>query len=140
MGVWLGAVYALAIARATGLITADTLTEPLRDGLIRRLGQGLPPHPGLAAMDLAMKIVSGGQPQPPSLPDIDYVLAQLRQAHPARWVLGKLATCAWCASIWISAAVVPLAWWHGDSLWLLLPALALAASQITGMLSDVGRG
>lgn len=48
--------------------------------------------------------------------------------------------CPWCLSVWVGAAVVPAAWlWH-DRPWLLLPALVLAGSQITGMLAGVGRG
>lgn len=48
--------------------------------------------------------------------------------------------CPWCLSIWVAGILVPAAWWWYDSLWLLVPALVLAASQITGMISGIGRG
>lgn len=54
-------------------------------------------------------------------------------------LVAKLITCAWCASIWISAAAVPLIWFYGQTLWLLFPALVGAYSQAAGMLSDRSR-
>lgn len=47
--------------------------------------------------------------------------------------------CPWCMSIWVAAAVAPLAWYHGAHPAVMVPALALAASQIAGMISPVGR-
>ena len=40
MSGWVAVVYALAIARVTGLITVDEITRPLRDGVLRRLDEG----------------------------------------------------------------------------------------------------
>jgi|SRR5215510_3634797 len=49
--------------------------------------------------------------------------------------------CPWCASIWIGAATAPLAWWWGTRPWVAIPALALAASQVAGMVPNAaGRG
>lgn len=48
--------------------------------------------------------------------------------------------CPWCASIWIGAAAAPLVWFWGHTPWLFIPALALAMSQVTGMLAWFGRG
>lgn len=48
--------------------------------------------------------------------------------------------CPWCLSIWIAAAVAPLVWFHGDAAWMIVPALALALSQLTGMIAGIGRG
>lgn len=53
--------------------------------------------------------------------------------------LATLITCPWCAGMWVSLIAAPLVWWWGDSPWLLIPALALAFSQLTGMTSDIGR-
>lgn len=53
--------------------------------------------------------------------------------------IATLVTCPWCAGMWVSLVAAPIVWWVGDSPWLLIPALALAFSQITGMTSDVGR-
>lgn len=47
--------------------------------------------------------------------------------------------CPWCASIWIGGATAPIAWWWGTTPGFAIPALALAASQVTGMLSNAGR-
>lgn len=48
--------------------------------------------------------------------------------------------CPWCLSLWIAAAVAPLVWWHGDSAFMIIPAAALALSQVTGMIAGIGRG
>jgi hypothetical protein len=64
------------------------------------------------------------------------------------WVLdrvpddGKLAyliTCPWCVSIYLGAVAAPLAWWHSDNPAVMLVAIALAMSQISGMTSSIGR-
>jgi hypothetical protein len=34
---WIWLVYALAVARVTGLVTVDTVTEPIRDWIVVRL-------------------------------------------------------------------------------------------------------
>lgn len=44
-----------------------------------------------------------------------------------------LVTCGWCTSIWVAAAVTPLAYWAGESLWFRGPALALSLSYLTGL-------
>lgn len=48
--------------------------------------------------------------------------------------------CPWCLSVYIAAAVAPLVWWHGDHPAVIVPAFALALSQLTGMLAGIGRG
>ncbi len=99
MSGWVVLVYALAVARVTGLVTVDEITRPVRDAILRRLDE----H---------------------------------RRWHMA---LAYLVTCQWCASIWIAAVAVALALPWGTSPWLLAPALVLAASQVTGMASHLGR-
>lgn len=94
-------VYALAVARVTGLITADTITEPLRDRAIAWLDD----QPGTIGAALA-----------------------------------TLITCPWCAGMWVSLIAAPLVWAWGESPVMLIPALALAFSQVTGMTNNVGRG
>lgn len=93
-------VYALAVARVTGLITTDTITENARDSLITRLDDR----------------------------------PQTMGAY-----LTTLITCPWCAGMWISLIAAPLVWFWGDSPYMLVPALALALSQATGMTSNLGR-
>lgn len=57
-----------------------------------------------------------------------------------RHAIAYLATCQWCASIWLGLFVfAPLAHWHGSNPIVYLFALGLAFSQVTGMLSRLGR-
>lgn len=99
--VWLQLLlYALAVARLTGLVTADTITEPVRDRIIGWLDDS----PG-----------SSGQ-----------------------W-FATLITCPWCASIWLSLVAAPLVWAWGDTPVMLIPAIMLTFSQITGMTNHLGR-
>lgn len=93
-------IYALAVARVTGLIVADSITEPIRDRIIARLDD----TPGSAG----------------------------------EWV-ATLITCPWCAGMWVSLAAAPLVWFWGDSPVMLIPALALAFSQVTGATANLGR-
>lgn len=122
MSGWVIVVYSLAVARLTGLVTADVVTEPARDAFVRRLGRPVLVRHELAAADNAD------------------VIDWLRiDRHHTRWTAAKLVTCAWCSSIYIGLAVAALAWWHGTNPWLAIPALGLAFSFVAGALSDVGR-
>lgn len=99
--VWLQLlIYALAVARVTGLIVADTITEPIRDRIIEALDD-----------------------RPATLGSF----------------LASLITCPWCAGMWVSLVAAPLVWFWGDSPVMLIPALALALSQVIGMTAPVGR-
>lgn len=93
-------IYFLAVARVTGLVVSDTITEPVRDKLIGWLDD----RPATAGAFLA-----------------------------------ALIQCPWCAGMWISMAAAPLVWFWGWSPVMLIPALALAMSQVTGMISGLGR-
>jgi hypothetical protein len=93
-------VYALAVARVTGLIVADTITEPIRDNAI-------------AWLDDRPKTLGSA--------------------------LATLITCPWCAGMWVSLIAAPLIWFFGEHPVMLIPALALAFSQVTGMISNLGR-
>lgn len=93
-------IYALAVARITGLIQADSITEDARDGL-------------LAWLD-----------------DRPKTLGQF---------LSDLIGCPWCVSIWVGFIVAPLIWFFGHSPVMLIPAIALAFSQVTGMSHNLGR-
>lgn len=93
-------IYALAVARVTGLIVSDSITEPVRDRIVGWLDD----RPGSAGA-----------------------------------LIAELIQCPWCAGMWVSLIAAPLAWFLGDSPILLIPALALAFSQVTGMIAGVGR-
>jgi hypothetical protein len=122
-------VYALAVARVTRLIAADRITEAPRRWLAERLwapkipadeaNRRLPAlveHSGLAAAQryLAWERLENGAEPPLSV---------------------YLLSCPWCASIYVAAVAAPLAWFWGSSPWLLVPAIALAFSYVTGWLS-----
>lgn len=93
-------VYALAVARVTGLIVSDTITDGARDNLIGWLDD----RPGTLGA----------------------------------FIIG-IIMCPWCASVWVAFIASPLAWFFGESPVMLIPAIALAFSQVTGMTANLGR-
>lgn len=93
-------IYALTVARVTGLLISDTITELMRDRLIGWLDD--------------------------------------RPRTLGSFVAGVL-DCPWCAGMWVSLAASPLVWFFGHSPFMLVPAIALAFSQVTGMISNLGR-
>lgn len=93
-------IYTLAVARVTGLIVTDTITEGPRDNLIAWLDD--------------------------------------RPRTLGSFITGVI-TCPWCASIWVALVASPLIWFFAESPVMLMPALALALSQVTGMISNLGR-
>lgn len=82
----------LATYRLTRLVTADVISEPIRQALLRTVGAEPPP----GADD----------------PTAEEVVESL--AHPPR--LATLITCRWCAGMWIAGgvsvarALAPRAW------------------------------
>lgn len=99
--VWLQLlIYALAVARVTGLIVADAITEPVRDAIVVRLDD-----------------------RPKTLGE----------------AISTLITCPWCAGMWVSLVAAPLVWFFGASPIMLVPAIALAFSQVAGSISNLGR-
>lgn len=53
--------------------------------------------------------------------------------------VAALIQCQWCVSVWVGGIVAPLVWFFGDSPVMLIPAVALFFSQVTGMISNLGR-
>ena len=51
----------------------------------------------------------------------------------------ELIKCPWCSGMWIALIGSPMVWFWGDSPVMLIPAMALAFSQVTGMISGLGR-
>ena len=99
--VWLALlIYALAVARVTGLIVADSITEPVRDWIVARLDD-----------------------RPRTLGSF----------------IAALIECPWCAGMWVSLIAAPLVWFFWASPVMLIPAVALAFSQVTGMTNSLGR-
>ncbi len=65
-------------------------------------------------------------------------------AGPRRWAITRLGvdsklsyliTCQWCTSVWVGAAVAPLAYWSWPHWWVQVPLAALAVSQVAGLAS-----
>jgi len=104
-------VYALATARLSSMLPQDLIFNDLKVTLLRRL-----------------------------MPDDDTEDAEDVTASWWRKKLAELIMCVWCQSIWIGAATAiatcaVTGWGYVHA-----PALALAFSQVAGMLSDLGRG
>lgn len=93
-------VYALAVARVTGLIVQDAITEGPRDRLIAWLDD---------------------------------------RPHTAGAFVAALLDCPWCASVWVGFIASPLVWFWGEHPVMLIPAMALAFSQVTGAIHSLGR-
>ncbi|MGB8665668.1 MAG: DUF1360 domain-containing protein [Serratia inhibens] len=53
--------------------------------------------------------------------------------------IADVIQCPWCLSIWIGAVAAPLVWFFGEHPVMLIPALLLAFSQVTGMTHNLGR-
>lgn len=53
--------------------------------------------------------------------------------------IATLITCPWCTGMWASLVAAPLVWFFGTSPVMLVPAIALAFSQVTGMIASIGR-
>lgn len=114
-------VYALAVARLTRLIAADTITEKPRKALTRRLW--------LADCSFCGKPGASGT--------LESQLSLWRSTSDTP--LGVyLLTCQWCVGVWVSLVAAPVVWFWGTSPWLLVPALALAFAQTTGLLAKLG--
>lgn len=50
--------------------------------------------------------------------------------------IATLIVCDWCVSIYLGLAAAPLVIWHYANPWAAWPALALALSQVAGMLAS----
>lgn len=99
-------------ARATRLITADTITKPARAAVHHRI---LFQPEQRAALAL-------GEPVPPP--------SSQARAKARAWA-AELLTCRWCMGVWVSTAVVATerAWGH-TRLWRAIADTALAAYAV----------
>lgn len=106
----------LATARLTRLVTTDMITEPIRDRIDSDASYGdewivdLTPHGATARL----------------------IHRHGKMATFQRFV-NDVVNCPWCASIWIGALVAALAFLLPTAAFV-WPALALAASHLTGLL------
>ena len=111
---WMVLVLALgATARLTRLIGRDSITFFFRDWLAAR---GEDSRDKRAAKGRRMK----------SLPERFFTFVE------------DMVTCPWCLSVWVSAPVAVLAWLYGETVWFVVPAIALTASHLTGLVMTKG--
>ena len=124
-------VYALAVARVTRLINADRITEAPRRWLSIRLWARVIPDE--AANHWAGIVSTSG------IGAARRWVARQRYDDGAEPPLSVyLITCPWCASVYVGAVAAPIVYFWGSSPWLLVPALALAFSHLTGLLAKIG--
>lgn len=107
--------FALAFAlvlRLTRLITTDSITEPLRARLHTAVSPQL-----FGTYDQVSKAMLTS-PWTPTTRAADF--------------LRRLTDCDWCVSLWLAAALSPLAWTAGSSPLFQIPAIAAAFSYLVG--------
>jgi hypothetical protein len=101
------ALYVLAAARLTGLVTVDEITRPAREKLVSRFDAHRRTHRWIVYL-------TGGADD-------------------------RADGCQWCASVWVAAGTAPIVYHWYDNPAVSIPMLALAASQIVGMVNSLGR-
>lgn len=108
-------VDAIAVYRLTRLVTADSIAEPIRERFVRLVYD------------------HAGRPLPEWDPN-DRELAEAVMDDPEHPKAVELASCRWCAGVWLALGVVFVArrfrWW---------PAMAdaLACSVVAALLAGL---
>lgn len=107
--------YGLCVFRLTRLVTADVITEPMRERL-RRRGYRILEHRATptSPVDQVQEIPKPGR-------------------SGARW-LHSLVTCPWCFSVYAAAGTVVMARFFGG--WFFYVACGLAFSAVAGIVSE----
>jgi hypothetical protein len=127
-------VYALAVARVTRLVTSDRITEAPRRRLSIWLWAKAVPDPDVQMIQFANAYWAK---QPAEVVKRHIAMERFDDgADPP--LLVYLIGCPWCVSIYVGAVAAPLVYFLGASPWLLVPALALAFSYVTGYLAQKG--
>jgi hypothetical protein len=106
-------VFALAVARVTTLVTSDRITRAPRERFLAWAWSRAWPNP-----EPSWQVVRAGGGDPP--------------------LLAYLIECPWCVSIYVAAVAAPLWYWLGTNPRVLVPAVALAFSYVTGFLAQHG--
>lgn len=111
-----------AVVRLTRLVTEDVLFQPFRRFVIRH--RPVPPEREPIKID---RYLADGVTFRETLevPDQD-------RTPDEDWLV-YLVHCRWCASVWISAAVVPVVYNWPDAWWVQIPLIALTASLVAGL-------
>lgn len=107
--------FALAFAlvlRLTRLITTDSITEPLR----AKLHQAVSPQLFGTYDQVSKKMLT--TPWSPKTRVLDFIR--------------RLTDCDWCVSLWLAAAITPIAWHYADTPAFQGIAIAAAFSYLVG--------
>lgn len=146
MSALVAALAALCTYRLTLLVTADDLTAPLRRRAITKLTTV--PHKLSTRTRTSndtwshVRCTCGDEYTAPPFMVDGRAWWQSHQAHAPKHrdhSLAAVLQCEWCASVWVA---IPVAWTaavYGESTWWLVPALALAASAVTGVLASIAK-
>lgn len=131
------AIYALAVARGTVLVTEDRITEAPRAWALERLRERhWREFRRLAAT--GREHIARGESMPSDLAAAIDAEAKRATDAEGKDYLSYLLTCQWCASMWIGG-LAAFVWWNWPTAWWSLGvAIAFAFSMITGKLSQIG--
>jgi len=128
-------VYALAAARVTVLVTEDRITEAPREALLAHIRT----RATFRCLARARKQWDREVGQPWTTQErSDFLVICKRSTAEREPYLAYLLTCQWCAGFWISVPAAAAWYFAGDHPLLLVPAVALAISYVTGKLSQFG--
>lgn len=121
------ALYALAVARVTRLITSDKITENPRLAFVHWRYSKAHPWVNDINRDMLSPFNQDRQRR-------ENLRLAMEQNPPP--MLAYMAMCPWCVSIYAGAIAAPLVWFWGSSPWLVVPAMALAFSYLVGFLAQ----
>jgi hypothetical protein len=126
------AIYTLAAASITRLITTDTLLERPRDAIVAKLGHALQ---GLPAKRDAIITRLDDRPRTLGRTVATIVRVAFSIARFLAWAIAEIITCPWCAGFWVSLSVVAI-YPYWDTTSILIPAVALGMRLVAGVLID----
>ena len=106
-------VLSIAVYRATRFVTADTLTDSIREHLRARTHRTLSRTNGAGATETRVEERTD------------------RFFSLFAW---KICTCSWCCSVWVSA--IAIAAFVNASAWTLIVAYVLAAAGFAGFMME----
>lgn len=147
-------VAALAVYRLTMLVVADEITEPIRERIMARYvhpiheytvhpdAQDGPNRDGEFYAECRCGKAWSGPVWSDVISEMNGHLGEERRSgiemtEGPRWII--LLSCQWCSSWWIGLPVVWSAWCFGDRSWWMIPAGALAASAVTGIIGTFAK-
>lgn len=145
-------VAVLAVYRVTMLVTSDVITKPWRDAIIDRYVH--PAHEMICYPVAREPETEGDWPYVAEcrcgekfVGDVWVDVAMEANGHTnphqgemtkgPRWLV--LLDCPWCASWWVAVPVSWSAWTFGTRAWWFVPAFALAASAVTGIVAKFAK-